>query len=506
MSSHRPDHSDGDRSPPPSPRSARSTTSRRSTRAPRPPAGEIARLEQELRSTQATRATLFRDRDRLNDIVNRLNTELQDLERHRWGQEDEIRRLRTEIDDLQRASNGGSTQLIQDLRLQVDQQAAKIHDVNRRLARADQRLLAAEEDRDRLDRELDQSVEEAVQLRSQLDDQTHELQWTQDELATAVRSLDRVTTALQNSEAELDQERSTSGGSAPLAPTSSAPVPAASGSAWTSVTRLSKKLRQARRDLASLQAARNVSTARVVQLEGDNRQLRDEISQLNQGQATLATENSDLRARLTDARRDICALEAQLSDVQDAYAGLRRVNDETEEGLEDVSTALSRVVEWIHLRHAAGAATPSSSAAEVATPSSSAAGAATPSSSAAGAAAPLSSTSTTPTGKRARDRSASPTLGPSSLKRAGSVSSQLPPSRSRSPSPALSLSSDEEIDQGPGGPGVLAPQEVIEIHDDGAGSESDHAGPEADQAPPVGGKAGSGTPPGSGGSPDSLPI
>ncbi|KAE9289667.1 hypothetical protein PR003_g25494, partial [Phytophthora rubi] len=314
--------------------------------------------------------------------------------------------------------------------------------------------------------------------------------------------LDRVTTALQNSEAELDQERSTSGGSAPLAPTSSAPVPAASGSASTSVTRLSEELRQARRDLASLQAARNVSTARVVQLEGDNRQLRDEISQLNQGQATSATENSDLRARLTDARRDICALEAQLSDVQDAYAGLRRVNDESEEGLEDVSTALSRVVEWIHLRHAAGAATPSSSAAEVATPSSSAAGAATPSSSAAGAAAPLSSTSTTPTGKRARDRSASPTLGPSPLKRAGSVSSQLPPSRSRSPSPALSLSSDEEIDQGPGGPGVLAPQEVIEIHDDGAGSESDHAGPEADQAPPVGGQAGSGTPPGSGGSPE----
>ncbi|KAE8965931.1 hypothetical protein PF011_g28114 [Phytophthora fragariae] len=126
MSSHHSDHSDGDRSPPPSPRSARSTTSRRATRAPRSPAGEITRLEQDLRSTQATRATLFRDRNRLNDIVNRLNTELQDLERHRWGQEDEIRRLRTEIDDLQRASNGGSTQLIQDLRLQVDQQAAEM--------------------------------------------------------------------------------------------------------------------------------------------------------------------------------------------------------------------------------------------------------------------------------------------------------------------------------------------------------------------------------------------
>ncbi|KAE8977043.1 hypothetical protein PF005_g19631 [Phytophthora fragariae] len=186
MSSHHLDHSDGDRSPPPLPRSARSATSRRSTRAPRSPAGEIARLEQELRSTQATRATLFRDRDRLNDIVNRLNTELQDLERHRWGQEAEIRRLRTEIDDLQRASNGGSTQLIQDLRLQVDQQAAEIHDVNRWLARADQRLLVAEEDRDRLDRELDHSVEEAVQLRSQLDDHTHELQWTQDELALPI--------------------------------------------------------------------------------------------------------------------------------------------------------------------------------------------------------------------------------------------------------------------------------------------------------------------------------
>ncbi|KAE9175706.1 hypothetical protein PF004_g26303 [Phytophthora fragariae] len=465
MSSHHPDHSDGDRSPTPSPRSVRSTTSRRSTRAPRSPAGEITRLEQELRSTQATRATLFRDRDRLNNIVNRLNTELQDLERHRSGQEDEIRRLRTEIDDLQRASNGGSTQLIQDLRLQIDRQTAEIHDVNRRLPRADQQLLAAEEDRDRLDR----SVEEAVQLRSQLDDQTHELQWTQDELATAVRSLDRVTTALQNSEAELDQERSTSGGSAPLVPTSSAPVPAASGSASTSVTRLSEELRQARRDLASLQAARDVSTARVVQLEGDNRQLRDEISQLNQGQATSATENSDLRTRLTDARRDIRALEAQLSDVQDAYAGLRRVNDESEEGLEDVSTALSRVVEWIHLRHAAGAATPSSSAAGASASLSSAAGVSAPPSSAAGAAAPLSSASTTPTGKRARARSASPTLGPPPFKRAGSVSSQLPPSRSRSPSPALLLSSDEEIDQGPGGPGVPAPQEVIEIHDDGAG-------------------------------------
>ncbi|KAE9006283.1 hypothetical protein PR001_g17249 [Phytophthora rubi] len=296
------------------------------------------------------------------------------------------------------------------------------------------------------------------------------------------KRLDRVTTALQNSEAELDRERSTSGGSAPLAPTSSAPVPAASGSASTSVTRLSEELRQARRDLASLRASRDVSTNRVVQLEGDNRQLREDISQLNQGQATSATENSDLRARLTDARRDIRALEAQLSDVQNAYAGLRRVNDEYEEGLEDVSTALSRVVEWIHLRHAAGASVPSSSAA--------------------GAVAPLSSASTTPTGKRARDRSASPTLGPPPLKRAGSVSYQLPPSRSRSPSPALSLSSDEEIDQGPGGPGRAIPQEVIEIQDDGAESESDHAGSGNVQVPPVGGQTGSGTSPGSGGSPE----
>ncbi|KAE9307767.1 hypothetical protein PR003_g20923 [Phytophthora rubi] len=423
MSSHNPDHSDGDRSRTPSPRSVRSTTSRRSTRAPRSPAGEIARLDQELRSTQATRATLFRDRDRLNDIVNRLNIELQDLERHRWGQEDEIRRLRAEVDDLQQASNGGSTQRIQDLRLQVDQQAAEIHDANRRLVRAEQRLLSVEDDRDRLDRELDHSVEEAVQLRSQLDDQTHELQWTQDELATAVRSLDRVTTALQNSEAELDRERSTSGGSALHAPTSSAPAPAASGSSSTSVTRLSEEVRQARRDMASLQAARDVSTTRVVQLEGDNRRLREEISQLNQGQAASATENSDLRTKLTDDRQDIRALEAQLSDVQDAYAGLRRVNDESEKGLKDVSAALLRVVEWIHLRHAAEAAAPPSSA------------------------------STTPTGKRARNRSASPTLGPPPLKRAGSVSSQLPLSRSRSPSPALSLSSDEEIDQGLGGRG-----------------------------------------------------
>ncbi|KAE9180475.1 hypothetical protein PF005_g23256, partial [Phytophthora fragariae] len=319
-------------------------------------------------------------RDRLNDIVNRLNIELQDLERHRWGQEDEIRRLRAEVDDLQQASNGGSTQRIPDLRLQVDQQAAEIHDANRRLVRAEQRLLSVEDDRDRLDRELDHSVEEAVQLRSQLDDQTHEFQWTQDELATAVRSLDRVTTALQNSEAELDRERSTSGGSALLAPTSSAPAPDVSGSASTSVTRLSEELRQARRDMASLQAARDVSTTRVVQLEGDNRRLQEEISQLNQGQAASATENSDLRTKLTDDRQDIRALEAQLSDVQDAYGGLRRVNDESEKGLKDVSAALLRVVEWIHLRHAAGAAAPPSSA------------------------------STTPTGKRARNRSASPTL------------------------------------------------------------------------------------------------
>ncbi|KAE9119613.1 hypothetical protein PF010_g7787, partial [Phytophthora fragariae] len=195
MSSHHPDHSDGDRSPPPSPRSVRSTASRRSARAPRSPAGEIARLEQELRRTQATRATLFRDRDRQNDIVNRLNTELQDLERHRWGQEDEIRRLRTVIDDLQQASNGGSARRFQDLRLVADGQAAELNELNRRLARTEQRLLSAEEDRDRLDRELDHSVEEAVQLRSQLDDQSHELQWTQDELTTSIHSLDRVTTA-----------------------------------------------------------------------------------------------------------------------------------------------------------------------------------------------------------------------------------------------------------------------------------------------------------------------
>ncbi|KAE8908015.1 hypothetical protein PF003_g8012 [Phytophthora fragariae] len=295
MSSHHPDHSDGDRSPPPSPRSVRSTASRRSARAPRSPAGEIARLEQELRSTQATWATLFRDRDRLNDIVNRLNTELQDLERHRWGQEDEIRRLRTEIDDLQQASNGGSARRIQDLRLVADRQAAELNELNRRLARTEQRLLSAEEDRDRLDRELDHSVEEAVQLRSQLDDQSHELQWTQDELATSIHSLDRVTTALRDTEAELDRERGTPGGSAPPAPTPSVPAPAASGSTSTCVTRLSEELRQARRDLASLQATRDVSTGRVVQLEGDIRRLREEVSQLNQNQATSASENSDLR-------------------------------------------------------------------------------------------------------------------------------------------------------------------------------------------------------------------
>ncbi|KAE9158590.1 hypothetical protein PF004_g31829 [Phytophthora fragariae] len=276
MSSHHPDHSDGDRSPPRSPRPVRSTASRRSARAPRSPAGEIARLEQELRSTQATRATLFRDRDRLNDIVNRLNTELQDLERHRWGREDEIRRLRTEIDDLQQASNGGSARRIQDLRLVADRQAAELNEINRRLARTEQRLLSVEEDRDRLDRELDYSVEDAVQLRSPLDDQSHELQWTQDELATYMHSLDRVTTALRNTEAELDRERGTPGGSAPPAPTPSVPAPAA-------------------RDLASLQAARDVSTGRVVQLEGDIRRLREEVSQLNQNQATSATENSDLR-------------------------------------------------------------------------------------------------------------------------------------------------------------------------------------------------------------------
>ncbi|KAE9161851.1 hypothetical protein PF004_g30691, partial [Phytophthora fragariae] len=300
--------------------------------------------------------------------------ELQDLERHRWGQEDEIRRLRTEIDDLQQASNGGSARRIQDLRLVADGQAAELNELNRRLARTEQRLLSAEEDRDRLDRELDHSVEEAIQLRSQLDDQSHELQWTQDELATSIHSLDRVTTALRNAEAELDRERGTPGGSAPPAPTPSVPAPAASGSASTSVTRLSEELRQARRDLASLQATRDVSTGRVVQLEGDIRRLREEVSQLNQNQATSATENSDLRAKLADARRDVRALEAQLSDVQDAYAGLRRANDESEGGLDDVSTALSRVVEWIRLRHAAGAAASPSSA------------------------------STTPTGKRARDR------------------------------------------------------------------------------------------------------
>ncbi|KAE9181898.1 hypothetical protein PF005_g22703 [Phytophthora fragariae] len=365
MSSHHPDHSDGDRSPPPSPRSVRSTASRRSARAPRSPAGEIAH--------------------HLNDIVNRLNTELQDLERHRWGQEDEIRRLRTEFNDLQQASNGGSARRIQDLRLVADGQAAELNELNRRLARTEQRLLSAEEDRDRLDRELDHSVEEAVQLRSQLDDQSHELQWTQDELATSIHSLDRVTTALRNAEAELDRERGTPGGSAPPAPTPSVPAPAASGSTSTSVTRLSEELRQARRDLASLQAARDVSTGRIVQLEGDVRRLREEISQLNQNQATSATETSDLRAKLADARRDVRALEAQLPDVQDAYAGLRRANDESEGGLDDVSTLLSRVVEWIRLRHAAGAAASPSPAA--------------------GAAASPSSASTTPTGKRARDRS-----------------------------------------------------------------------------------------------------
>ncbi|KAE9266189.1 hypothetical protein PF001_g30581, partial [Phytophthora fragariae] len=56
--------------------------------------------------------------------------------------------------------------------------------------------------------------------------------------------------------------------------------------------------------------------------------------------------------------------------------------------------------------------------------------------------------------------------------------------------------------QGPGGPGVPTPQEVIEIHDDGAESEPDHAGPGVDQVPLAGGHAGSGTPPGSGGSPE----
>ncbi|KAE9197114.1 hypothetical protein PF005_g16635, partial [Phytophthora fragariae] len=312
----------------------------------------------------------------------------------------------------------------------------------------------------------------------------NELHWTQDELATAVRSLDRVTTALQNSEAELDRERSTSGGSAPLAPTSSAPVPAASGSASTSVTRLSEELRQARRDLASLRASRDVSTNRVVQLEGDNRQLREEISQLNQG--------------------DIRALEAQLSDVQNAYARLRRVND-------DLRGPRGRIYGLV----AGGRMDP---------PSSCCRGCDSfqfccrdfrsfhfccrgfcSFRSAAGVAAPLSSASTTPTRKRARDRSASPTLGSPPLKRAGSVSYQLPPSRSRSPSPALSLSSDEEIDQGPGGPGRAIHQEVIEIQDDGAESESDHAGTGNDQVPPVGGQTGSGTSPGSGGSPEYGP-
>ncbi|KAE9052987.1 hypothetical protein PF010_g33099, partial [Phytophthora fragariae] len=141
----------------------------------------------------------------------------------------------------------------------------------------------------------DHSVEEAVQLRSQLDDQSHELQWTQDELATSIHSLDRVTTALRDTEAELDRERGTPGGSAPPAPTPSVPAPAASGSTSTCVTRLSEELRQARRDLASLQATRDVSTGRVVQLEGDIRRLREEVSQLNQNQATSASENSDLR-------------------------------------------------------------------------------------------------------------------------------------------------------------------------------------------------------------------
>ncbi|EGZ26991.1 hypothetical protein PHYSODRAFT_257355 [Phytophthora sojae] len=259
---------------------------------------------------------MIRDRARPDDTVRELTANLHDLERHRWAQEAEIRRLQAEARDLQQSAQGQGLQLIQGLRNQIAQQAAEIQ----------AHLATASADRDRLDYQLDIATADISDLRSQVSEQERELDEVIHELDLTRGSLDRVQTALRMAETAAATPAT------PAAP--AAPTPTPPTGPTPDVDRL--------KGCPPPDTARDQATAAV-----------EDVDQAHQDRDVALRENADLRSCLENAQQAIRAQDAQFIDVQDAYAMLRRASDRSNEDLENVDDALSRVVRWIGLRQCA---------------------------------------------------------------------------------------------------------------------------------------------------------
>ncbi|EGZ07772.1 hypothetical protein PHYSODRAFT_340814 [Phytophthora sojae] len=295
------------------PRSMRSTASRHAA-ASSDAARRIARLEDELACAYASRSTMIRDRARQDDTGRELTANLHDLERHRW------------------AAQGQGLQLIQGLRNQIVQQAAEIQDLDRRLTHGQAHLATASADRDRLDHQLDLATADISDLRSQVSEQERELDEVNHELDLTRGSIDRVQTALRMAET--------------AAATPAAPTPTPPTGPTPDVDRLQAALRQVNEELDRMRTARDTARDQATAAVKD-------VDQAHQDRDVALRESADLRSCLESAQQVIRAQDAQFIDGQDAYTMLRRVSDRSNEDLENVADALSRVVRWIGLRQCA---------------------------------------------------------------------------------------------------------------------------------------------------------
>ncbi|KAG6594270.1 uncharacterized protein IUM83_17843 [Phytophthora cinnamomi] len=270
-----------------------------------------------------------------------------------------MRRLHAEIDDLQQVISVTGSSSTSQLRSQIDQQAAEIQDLDRRLARARQELEGALSSNRSTEHNLDLATSEIADLRSLITVQEHDLDLTRHDLDVTSRTLDRVQADLTATESAA---RSTS-------PTQIVPHPGAltRASLQQDVDRLEADLRQARGALSPIRSARDAAQARVVSLEAETQRTRRQLDQsqddldaaltedtrLRKYSITLCSERAqqahdseitNLRSQLDDALRDVRLADAHFADVQQAYGILRRAQEHWEEALDDVSEMLTRVL------------------------------------------------------------------------------------------------------------------------------------------------------------------
>ncbi|GMF51099.1 unnamed protein product [Phytophthora fragariaefolia] len=207
-----------------------------------------------------------------------------------------MQRLHREIRDLQTVVDSDSSDMIQDLRGQIDQQASEIADLNRRLNRIWQERDSAEVACAHLEREIRRAGDEIQDLQASLADRKREVDMVRDELSATLGTLDRVRSDLPRAESTL--------------------TPASQPSAGMTATL------RAERDAA-------ITEARWITASLDRA-----IADLHQG----TIDRDAARTEILDLRDD---------DTQNEYRHLRGLHDQTDAELRQASSLLSEVVEWV---------------------------------------------------------------------------------------------------------------------------------------------------------------